>query len=87
MSFLASRLDRIKPSPTIAVSTKARELRAAGKDVIRLGAGQPDSTPPTTSRGRRQGGDTTRADAVHRRRRHARAEAGDLRQVQARQRA
>jgi aspartate aminotransferase len=45
-SFLASRLDRIKPSPTIAVSTKARELRAAGKDVIGLGAGEPDFDTP-----------------------------------------
>ena len=47
-SFLASRLDRIKPSPTIAVSTKARELRAAGKDVIGLGAGEPDFDTPDT---------------------------------------
>ena len=42
MSFLASRLDRIKPSQTIAVATKAAELKAAGKDVIGLGAGEPD---------------------------------------------
>lgn len=42
MAFLATRLDSIKPSPTIAVTTKARELRAAGKDVIGLGAGEPD---------------------------------------------
>jgi aspartate aminotransferase len=46
MAFLASRLDRIKPSPTIAVSTKARELRAAGHDVIGLGAGEPDFDTP-----------------------------------------
>ena len=37
MSFLASRLDRIKPSPTIAVTAKARELKAQGRDVIGLG--------------------------------------------------
>lgn len=42
MALLASRLQTIKPSPTIAVTTKARELRAAGKDVIGLGAGEPD---------------------------------------------
>jgi len=46
MSFLASRLDRIKPSPTIAVTQKARELRAAGQDVIGLGAGEPDFDTP-----------------------------------------
>jgi len=47
VSFLASRLARIKPSPTIAVTTKAAELKAAGRDVIGLGAGEPDfDTPP-----------------------------------------
>ncbi len=46
MSFLASRLDRIQPSPTIAVSAKARELKAAGRDVIGLGAGEPDFDTP-----------------------------------------
>ena len=48
MARLASRLDRIKPSPTIAVTTKARELRAAGHDVIGLGAGEPDFDTPDT---------------------------------------
>ncbi len=46
MSFLASRIGRIKPSPTIAISTKARELKAAGRDVIGLGAGEPDFDTP-----------------------------------------
>jgi aspartate aminotransferase len=46
MTFLASRLSRIKPSPTIAVATKARELKAAGRDVIGLGAGEPDFDTP-----------------------------------------
>ena len=46
MSFLSASLDRIKPSPTIAVSTKAQELKAAGKDVIGLGAGEPDFDTP-----------------------------------------
>ncbi len=46
MSFLAQRLARIKPSPTIAVSQKARELKAAGRDVIGLGAGEPDFDTP-----------------------------------------
>lgn len=42
MSLIAKRLSNIKPSPTIAVTTKAKELQAAGKDVIGLGAGEPD---------------------------------------------
>lgn len=46
MSFLAASLARVKPSPTIAVSTKAAELKAAGKDVIGLGAGEPDFDTP-----------------------------------------
>jgi len=46
MSFIASRLDRIKPSPTIAVTQKAAELKAAGRDVIGLGAGEPDFDTP-----------------------------------------
>lgn len=45
-SFLADRLSKIKPSPTIAVTTKAAELKAAGKDVIGLGAGEPDFNTP-----------------------------------------
>lgn len=46
MSFLAQRMQQIKPSPTIAVTTKAAELKAAGKDVIGLGAGEPDFDTP-----------------------------------------
>ena len=46
MSIISDSLRRIKPSPTIAVTQKARELRAAGKDVIGLGAGEPDFDTP-----------------------------------------
>ena len=46
MSIISNSLKRIKPSPTIAVSQKARELKAAGKDVIGLGAGEPDFDTP-----------------------------------------
>ena len=46
MAFISKRLASIKPSPTIAVTTKARELKAAGKDVIGLGAGEPDFDTP-----------------------------------------
>ena len=45
-AFLAERLDRIKPSPTIAVTQKARQLKAEGRDVIGLGAGEPDFDTP-----------------------------------------
>ena len=46
MSIISNNLKRIKPSPTIAVTTKAREMRASGKDVIGLGAGEPDFDTP-----------------------------------------
>src|SRR5438046_2696795 len=47
MPFLSAALDRVKPSATIAVTDKARALKAAGRDVIGLGAGEPDfDTPP-----------------------------------------
>ena len=44
--MLADRLSRIKPSPTVAVTAKANELKAAGNDVIGLGAGEPDFNTP-----------------------------------------
>ena len=46
MGFLSDSLARVKPSPTIAVTQKARELKAAGHDVIGLGAGEPDFDTP-----------------------------------------
>ncbi|MEM8877269.1 MAG: pyridoxal phosphate-dependent aminotransferase [Pseudomonadota bacterium] len=46
MAFLADALSRVKPSATIAVTSKARELKAAGRDVIGLGAGEPDFDTP-----------------------------------------
>ncbi|MGF6861496.1 aspartate aminotransferase [Rhodobacteraceae bacterium MBR-64] len=46
MPFLSDMLSRVKPSPTIAVTNKARELKAAGRDVIGLGAGEPDFDTP-----------------------------------------
>jgi aspartate aminotransferase len=42
----ASRLDRVRPSPTLAVTQRAAELRAQGKDIIGLGAGEPDFDTP-----------------------------------------
>jgi aspartate aminotransferase len=46
MAFLSDTLARVKPSATIAVTNKARELAAAGRDVIGLGAGEPDFDTP-----------------------------------------
>lgn len=43
---LAARVGRIKPSPTLAVTARAAELRAAGRDIIGLGAGEPDFDTP-----------------------------------------
>ncbi|MTJ79952.1 MAG: pyridoxal phosphate-dependent aminotransferase [Telmatospirillum sp.] len=50
MSFLADRLSLIKPSPTIAVTQKAADLKAQGRDIIGLGAGEPDFVTPDNIR-------------------------------------
>jgi aspartate aminotransferase len=46
MSYIASRMSRVQVSPTMAVTDKAREMKAAGLDVIGLGAGEPDFDTP-----------------------------------------
>jgi aspartate aminotransferase len=46
MGFVAHALERVKPSPTMVITGKARELKAAGYDVIGLGAGEPDFDTP-----------------------------------------
>ncbi len=46
MSLIADRLNRISPSQTIAISSKARALKAAGRDIISLSAGEPDFDTP-----------------------------------------
>ena len=47
MPFIADRLSRIKPSATLAMTSRTLELKAAGRDVIGLSAGEPDfDTPP-----------------------------------------
>jgi aspartate aminotransferase len=46
MNIIANRLQELKPSPTLAISQKTRELRAAGKDIVDLGAGEPDFDTP-----------------------------------------
>ncbi len=46
MSIIAKRLSAVKPSPTLAVTTKAKELKAQGVDVVDLGIGEPDFPTP-----------------------------------------
>src|SRR5687767_11744198 len=44
---VSRRVQRVKPSPTLAVTARAAQLRAEGKDIIALGAGEPDFNTPT----------------------------------------
>ena len=86
MAFLADALSRVKPSATIAVTQKARELKAQGRDVISLSVGEPDFDTPDNIK--------EAAIAAIRRgetkytpgRRHRAAARGDRAQVQARER-
>jgi len=50
MAFLSDTLSRVKPSPTIAITNKAQELKAAGRDIISLSAGEPDFDTPENIR-------------------------------------
>ena len=50
MAFLSDTLSRVKPSPTIAMTNKAQELKAAGRDIISLSAGEPDFDTPENIR-------------------------------------
>ncbi len=50
MTFLSATLSKVKPSPSIAISTMARELKAAGRDIISLSAGEPDFDTPENIR-------------------------------------
>ena len=68
MHLIAERLDRISPSQTIAISTKARALKAAGRDIISLSAGEPDFDTPQNVKDAAiraiQGGDTKYTDVA-----------------------
>ena len=72
MAFLADALSRIKPSATIAVTQKARELKAQGRDVIGLAAGEPDFDTPDNIKEAAIEAIRARRDQVHRRVRHRR---------------
>ena len=88
MAFLADRISRIKPSATIAVTDKARALKAAGRDVIGLGAGEPDFDTPDNIKEAAikaiRDGKASKYTAVDGIRR---TQGGDRAQVQARERA
>ena len=86
MPFLADRLARVKPSPTMAMTALATELKAAGRDIVSLSVGEPDFDTPAEYPGSGDRGDAARRDPLHHLRRHDRAEARGLRQVQARER-
>ena len=79
MSFLAASLSRVKPSATIAVTQKARDLRAAGREVIDLSRGRAGFRHAGQHQGRGDRRHPPRRDQVHAGRRHRAAEEGDRR--------
>jgi aspartate aminotransferase len=81
---VSEALSRVKPSATIAVSQKARQLKAEGKDVIGLGAGEPDFDTPDHIKEAAINAIRSGQDQIHQCGRPAGAEGGDLRQIQAR---
>ena len=86
MALLKESLSRIKPSATMAVTDKARALKAAGRDVIGLGAGEPDfDTPDNIKQAAIKAIMSRQGVEVHRGRGPRRAQAGGGRQVQARE--
>ena len=86
MAFLADALSRVKPSATIAVTQKARDLKAQGRDVISLSVGEPDFDTPDNIK-KAAIAAIRRARPSIRRFRHRPAARGDRHQVQARERA
>ena len=86
MAFIADRLGRIKPSPTNAAQGKFLEMKAAGKDVIGLAAGEPDFPTPDHIKEAGDQGDQGERHALHRGAGNAGAAPGDRRQDEARPR-
>ena len=86
MAFIADQIKRIKPSATIAVTDKARALKASGRDVIGLGAGEPDfDTPEQHQAGGDQCDSRGQDREIHRSRRHGGTQGRGGAQVQARE--
>ena len=65
MPFLADRLARVKPSPTMAMTALATELKAAGRDIISLSVGEPDFDTPDEHQGGGDRGDAARRNQIH----------------------
>jgi len=87
MAFLADQLKRIKPSATIAVTDKARALKLAGRNVIGLGAGEPDFRHARQHQAGGDQGDRERTRVqVYQCRRYRRVEGRRRQEVQARER-
>ena len=82
---LAKRVGKIQPSPTLAITNKAKQMKAQGIDVVGFGAGEPDSTR-RSYQGRRQEGAGRRVHEVHACPRLAGAQGRHHRQAQAGQR-
>ena len=87
MAFIADVLSRVKPSATIAVTQKARDLKAKGREVISLSVGEPDFDTPDNIKEAAIARDPEGRDQVSARARHPAAARGDRGQVQARERA
>ena len=83
---LSGRVGRIKPSPTLAITGKAKQMKAQGIDVVGFGAGEPDFDTPDPHQGRRQEGAGRRVHEVHPGPRLAGAQGRHHRQAQAGQR-
>ena len=83
---LSRRVQSIKPSPTLAVTARAGALKAAGKDIIGLGAGEPDFDTPDHIKAAAIAAIRTRLHQVHPGGRHAQPQGRRHRQVPARQR-
>ena len=79
MSFLSATLSRVKPSPTIAMTAKAAELKAAGRDVIGLSAGEPDFDTPQNIKDAAVAAIAAGKNQIHRPRWHPRTETGGVR--------
>ena len=87
MAFLADALARVKPSSTIAVTQKARDLRAKGREILDLSLGEPDFDTPDHIKEAAIEAIRRRLYEIYAGRRHHAAARSDRRQVQARERA
>ena len=87
MAFLADVLNRVKPSATMAVTQKARDLKAKGRDVISLSVGEPDFDTPDNIKEAAIAAIRERRDQISAGARHPPAARGDRGKIQARERA